>query len=237
MNKKIIRQTKDKRNKVKNMFDKISGKYDFLNHLLSGGMDFYWRNFALKKSSFTKQSILLDVACGTGDFSKAATKFGVTNITGVDLSKEMLKLYNKKNISPSATCLQCEAELLPFKDNTFTNISVAFGVRNFHNIEKGFQNFYRVLKNNGQVTILEFSLPKNKFIKFIYLFYFKNILPIIGKIISRDKNAYEYLPDSVMEFDRHINLPEMLTNLGFKKVKLINLTFGLVQIVIANKEI
>lgn len=225
----------DKKNQVKRIFDTIANKYDFLNHFLSAGIDFYWRKKALKLSKINSSSVLLDVACGTGDFSIAAKKMGVTKITGLDLSKNMLSLFNQKVTWSKGNLVQSIAEFMPLKNETFTNITVAFGVRNFYDIKKGFESFYKVLSKNGKVTILEFRLPKNFLIKKLYLFYFDKILPLIGRIVSKDKEAYTYLPQSVNEFDSKINLEELLKVVGFKNVENYSLTFGIVQVVIAEK--
>lgn len=225
----------DKKTQVKRIFDSISHKYDFLNHFLSVGIDFYWRKKALKLSGINKNSRLLDVACGTGDFSIAAYKMGVTHIVGVDLSKNMLGYFNKKVNWSKGNLVQSVAEFMPLKDETFSNITVAFGVRNFYDIKKGFESFFNVLGENGKVTILEFRLPKNFLIKKIYLFYFDKILPLIGKLVSKDNEAYTYLPESVNEFDSKIDLAKILTEVGFKKIENHSLTFGIVQVVIAQK--
>lgn len=225
----------DKKNQVKRIFDTISPKYDFLNHFLSVGIDFYWRKKALKLSGINKDTILLDVACGTGDFSIAAKKMGVDKIVGVDLSKNMLGYFNEKVEWSVGNLVQSVAELMPLKHGSFTNITVAFGVRNFYNIQDGFNSFYDVLKPKGKVTILEFRLPKNIIIKKLYSFYFNFILPKIGRIISKDSEAYTYLPESVNAFDENINLSNFLANSGFRDIKKHSLTFGIVQVVIATK--
>ncbi|MCB9209096.1 MAG: bifunctional demethylmenaquinone methyltransferase/2-methoxy-6-polyprenyl-1,4-benzoquinol methylase UbiE [Ignavibacteriales bacterium] len=225
----------DKKTQVKRIFDSISHKYDFLNHFLSAGVDFYWRKKALKLSQVDSNTSLLDVACGTGDFSISAKKFGVNKIIGLDLSKNMLSNFNEKVNWSKGNLVQSVAEFMPFKNNSFTNITVAFGVRNFYDIKKGFQSFYNVLRDNGKVTILEFRLPESGIIKSIYLFYFDKILPLIGKIISKDKEAYTYLPESVNEFDSKIDLQKILSEVGFKNITKHSLTFGIVQVVIAKK--
>ncbi|MFH0734955.1 MAG: ubiquinone/menaquinone biosynthesis methyltransferase [bacterium] len=225
----------NKKNQVKRIFDSISYRYDLLNHLLSFGIDYYWRYRALKKAKINKNSILLDVACGTGDFSISAKKFGVKKLFAADLSLNMLKLFEKKADWSNGKKVQSVAEYLPYKPDTFTDIIVAFGVRNFYDINLGFESFYRILKKQGKVTILEFKLPKNMCVAKFYLFYFNNILPFVGKIISKDKEAYQYLPDSVSDFDKNINLPQMLKNSGFNNIKSYPLTFGIVNIVIGEK--
>ena len=225
----------DKRKQVQRIFDSISYRYDFLNHLLSGGVDFYWRKKALKLSEVGKETILLDVACGTGDFAIAAKKMGVQNIVGADLSLNMLKLFNQKSDWSKGKLVEAVAEEIPFKDNSFTNITAAFGVRNFYDILEGFKSFHRILKRNGRATILEFRLPSNSIVKAFYLFYFKNILPFVGNLISKDKEAYTYLPESVDEFDAKVDLRELLHEAGFSKVVIKQATFGIVQIAIAEK--
>lgn len=230
-----MEETKNKKEHVRKIFDSISHRYDFLNHFLSFGIDFYWRKKAIDFSNVNQNSNLLDIACGTGDFSISAYKSGVRNIFGADLSKNMLKLFDKKVDWINGKAVQCVAEYLPFKNESFTNITVAFGVRNFYDILEGFKQFHRVLKANGKATILEFRLPSNKLIRELYLIYFNKILPFIGRFISKDKVAYTYLPESVNEFDEKVNLVELLKQSGFRKVEKYSLTLGLVQIVIATK--
>ena len=225
----------DKKIQVKNMFDSIAKRYDFLNHFLSAGVDYYWRKVALKLTYFPENAVLLDVACGTGDFAHSAYKRGVRNIFGADLSLPMLRLFDKKFQWIQGKITQMVAEQIPFRNEVFTNITVAFGVRNFYNLSEAFSSFNRILKPGGCVTILEFCMPKNPVIKSLYKFYFKNILPVIGKTISGDPGAYEYLPNSVEEFDTNVNLVQLLGDAGFIDVKRTDLTFGLVQVVIARK--
>jgi demethylmenaquinone methyltransferase/2-methoxy-6-polyprenyl-1,4-benzoquinol methylase len=225
----------EKKKNVRKIFDDIAFRYDLLNHLLSLGLDYRWRKKALKLSGINEQSILLDVACGTGDFAIEANKLGVTKIFGGDFSHNMLKLFSKKSGWSKGNTVQMLAENMPFKTNSFTNITVAFGVRNFYDIRKGFQSFLEVLQENGKATILEFRLPSNLIIRSLYKFYFKKILPTIGGIISGNKKAYQYLPDSVEEFDEKINLPQLLVIAGFKEIKTYSMTLGIVQIVIATK--
>lgn len=225
----------EKKKQVRRIFDTISHRYDLLNHLLSGGVDFYWRKKALKLSEINSQTILLDVACGTGDFAISANKKGVEAITGVDLSLNMLRLFNQKSEWIRGKLAESVAEAMPFKDSSFTNITVAFGVRNFYDIHQGFKEFNRVLTSNGKVTILEFMLPTNIVVRKFYLFYFNNILPFVGKLISKDKEAYTYLPESVEDFDTKVDLKEFLLKAGFKSVTITQLTFGIVQVAIAEK--
>jgi len=225
----------EKKTKVKRIFDSIAGKYDFLNHLLSFGFDFYWRRKALKLTKLNSESILLDIACGTGDVAIQAKKMGVEKIFGADFSHNMLRLFNEKSDWIKGKSIQMVAEYIPLKDESVTNITVAFGVRNFYDIQQAFISFYRVLKTNSKATIIEFRMPSNKIFKWLYKFYFKKILPLIGGVISGDKEAYNYLPSSVEEFDEKIKLPELLRNSGFKKIEIYSLTFGITQVLIATK--
>ena len=225
----------EKKKKVKQIFEGIAHRYDFLNHLLSLGFDFYWRKKALALTKMNDETILLDIACGTGDFAIAAKKNGVKKIFGADFSINMLKLFKKKSNWIDGKVVQMVAENIPLQDDSVTNITVAFGVRNFYDIPRGFNSFYRVLKQDGKATILEFRMPSNKIFKGLYKFYFKKVLPVVGGIISGDREAYSYLPNSVEEFDEKIVLPELLKKAGFTEIKVHPLTFGIVQVVIAVK--
>ncbi len=225
----------NKKVQVRRIFDSISHRYDFLNHFLSAGVDFYWRKKAIKLSKMNKDSVLLDLACGTGDFAITAKNSGVQKIFGGDLSFNMLSLFGKKVDWINGRMLETVAEHLPFQSNSFTNITVAFGVRNFYDITTAFKEFNRVLVNQGKATVLEFRLPENKFVRNFYMFYFNKILPLIGRMISKDQEAYTYLPESVGEFDKKIDLVKIFRESGFEKVNKHSLTFGLVQVVIAEK--
>ncbi|GJQ62342.1 MAG: demethylmenaquinone methyltransferase [Melioribacteraceae bacterium] len=225
----------DKKKQVKRIFDSISHKYDFLNHLLSAGIDFYWRKKALKLSGVNQDTILLDVACGTGDFSIAARKRGVSNVFGADLSFNMLRYFDKKDEAIRGKIVQSVAEEIPFRDEVFTNITVGFGVRNFYDIPAGLRSFHRILKKGGKATILEFRLPEKGFLRFMYMFYFNNVLPLIGRFFSKDREAYTYLPESVDKFDKEVDVEKILYESGFKSVKTYSLTFGIVNVIIGEK--
>ena len=224
-----------KKTQVKSIFDSIANRYDFLNHLLSFGVDHYWRRKALKLSKVGSESFLLDIACGTGDVAIEAYRQGVRNIIGADFSHNMLRLFKKKSEWIVGKVVQTTAELMPFGDDTFTNITVAFGVRNFYDIKEGFRSFHRILKENGKATVIEFQMPENKVFKSLYKFYFKKILPLVGGIVSKNRTAYQYLPDSVEEFDEKILLVDLLKEVGFTSVKKYQLTLGIVHVVIAEK--
>ena len=186
-------------------------------------------------SGLNPSSILLDVACGTGDVAIQAKKLGAGKIYGADFSFNMLQLFTKKADWASGRLVQMVAEHLPLKDNSVTNISVAFGVRNFYDLPKGFNSFYRILKPEGKATIIEFRMPSNFFFKRLYKFYFKHILPVVGGAISGDRKAYDYLPRSVEDFDEKVDMSKLLHNSGFRKIDIYNLTLGIVQVIIAQK--
>ena len=225
----------EKKKEVKKIFDSIAWRYDFLNHLLSFGMDIYWRKKALRLTGINSKSILLDVACGTGDVAIEARRQGAECIFGADFSFNMLKLFEKKSDWIKTRTVQMVAENLPLKNESVTNITVAFGVRNFYDIQEGFNSFHRILKKDGKATIIEFRLPSNPIFKALYKFYFKRILPVVGGIISGDREAYKYLPRSVEEFDEKISMPELLRNSGFRKIEIYPHTLGIVQTIIATK--
>ncbi len=234
---KVIIDKDTKRKYVKRMFDSIARKYDFLNHLLSFGFDIYWRKFAVKKLNLKGEEKIIDIACGTGDFSLSAYKEMKVDIAGVDVSLNMLKIFAekaKKKKIESLSLVCAEAENLPFKDESFNICLVAFGVRNFSNLRAGLMEIFRILKDNGKLAILEFSLPKSP-LKEIYLFYFRFVLPLIGKFISKHENAYTYLPESVLIFPQGENFALILKKCGFKNVRMWRLTFGVVTLYLAEK--
>ncbi len=223
----------EKKIEVKKMFDSIASRYDLLNRVLSAGVDKYWRKKALKLSKLDSNSILLDMACGTGDVAIQARKYGVTQIFGADFSYNMLSLFNKKVDWINKKNFQTAAEFIPLKADSVTNVTVAFGVRNFYDIPLAFREFNRIIKKGGRATVLEFAMPKNSFFKAVYKFYFKNVLPLVGKIVSGHPMAYDYLPDSVEDFDKNVDLVKLFKEAGFSKVDRHLFTFGIVQVVIA----
>ena len=230
--------SKSKKEQITTMFDNIAKSYDFLNHSLSLGMDNIWRKKAIKKLTNDPKNIL-DVATGTADFAICAAKYTNAQITGIDISQGMLdvgiKKIAKKKIDKRIKLQRADSEKLPFNDNSFDAITVGFGVRNFENLEKGLSEIYRVLNTNGVIAILEPSTPNFFPLKQLYHIYFHNILPIIGSLISKDKNAYKYLPDSVREFPNKKDFINILKKIGFKKCEYFPLTFGIVSLYIAIK--
>ena len=230
--------SKSKKEQITIMFDNIAKSYDFLNHSLSLGMDNIWRKKAIKKLTNDPKNIL-DVATGTADFAISAAKYTNAQITGIDISQGMLdvgiKKIAKKKIDKRIKLQRADSEKLPFNENSFDAITVGFGVRNFENLEKGLSEIYRVLNTNGVIAILEPSTPNFFPLKQLYHIYFHNILPIIGSLISKDKNAYKYLPDSVREFPNKKDFINILKKIGFKKCEYFPLTFGIVSLYIAIK--
>ena len=228
-----------KKKQVTKMFDNISGSYDFLNHTLSLGMDNVWRKIAIKKL-INKPNKILDIATGTGDFAISATKYTDAKITGIDISQGMLNVgidkINKKGLTDRIQLKLADSENLPFNDRSFDAITAGFGVRNFENLTKGLSEMYRTLQKGGIVAILEPSEPTHFPLKQLYKLYFHHILPLIGGIISKDKNAYAYLPDSVSVFPSGENFLAELNKVGFKKCKHTPLTFGIVSLYIAIKQ-
>ena len=221
------------------MFDNIAPRYDFLNHFLSLGIDKLWRKKAIRILSGYKTDYILDVATGTGDFAVAAAKLKPRKIIGFDLSEQMLSVGRDKVIRLGLNDLiefrKGDSEDMPFTDGQFDAITVAFGVRNFENLENGLKEFYRVLKSEGVAIILEFSKPRYFPMKQFYLFYFFKILPFVGRLVSKDSSAYSYLPASVMAFPDDQKFISVLQNVGFSNCHQVRLTFGIATIYIAQK--
>ncbi|SZD73187.1 Ubiquinone/menaquinone biosynthesis methyltransferase ubiE [Candidatus Ornithobacterium hominis] len=226
---------KSKKNEVEEMFDNISSKYDFLNRLLSARIDVLWRNQVVSKAKKENPEKILDVATGTGDLAIAlARKIKASKITGYDLSAGMLQIgkqkISKKNLQNRIEMIQGDAENMPFDDDFFDAITVAFGVRNFENLDQGLTEFYRVLKPGGKLFILEFSQPQKFPMKQLYQFYSYRILPAIGQLFSKDSRAYTYLPESVSAFPHGEEMLNILKKNQFKQVKDKKLTFGISSI-------
>ncbi|MFK7900422.1 MAG: bifunctional demethylmenaquinone methyltransferase/2-methoxy-6-polyprenyl-1,4-benzoquinol methylase UbiE [Cyclobacteriaceae bacterium] len=228
-----------KKEQVAEMFDNISPKYDLLNHVLSAGIDIQWRKKAIKILKKENPKTVLDIATGTADFAIAATKVGPEKIVGIDISQGMLDVgqvkIEQKKLDHIIELRLGDSENLPFEDNKFDAAIVAFGVRNFENLSKGLEEINRVLKENGKLIVLEFSKPKSFPFKQLYNFYFKYILPVVGKLISKDNAAYTYLPESVNAFPEGKQFLEILGNAGFKTTEWKPLTFGISSIYTGRK--
>lgn len=222
------------------MFDNIAPKYDFLNHFLSLGIDITWRKKTIRALSAYQPKKILDVATGTADLAiEAARLLRPQSIIGVDISNEMLDLGRKKlsrqNLDEVISLINGDCENLQFESETFDAVTVAFGVRNFENLERGLREMYRVLKTNGVLAILEFSTPTLFPFRQIYNFYFSKILPFIGRITSKDTRAYSYLYESVQAFPDKSRFESILKGIGFKNVRSQALTLGICTLYIAEK--
>lgn len=226
------------------MFNDIAPTYDKLNHVLSFNVDKIWRRKAVKRVKKAiagiENPLILDVACGTADSTIALAKInGNVRVNGIDISDGMLRIGEDKveklglgdRISFSKSC----AESIDFQNNTFDAAMVAFGVRNFSDREKGLKEIIRVLKPNGTLLVLELSEPQNVIVRWIYNLYFKNILPLIGKRVSGNADAYRYLQQTVEKFPLPKEFQEMLDACGYKEMRHKALTFGLCRIYQAKK--
>lgn len=221
------------------MFNAIAGNYDFLNHFLSLGIDKLWRKKAINTLLNHKPKKILDLACGTGDLSIACLKLNPDKVIGIDISEKMIEIGKKKirqkKHEDSIDLIVADSENLPFNDNSFEAVTVAFGVRNFENLHNGLSEAYRVLKPGGNMVILEFSKPGKFPVKQLYFFYFSKILPWIGRLFSRDGSAYNYLPDSVKEFPQGNEFLKLMDENGFKNLNLKKLSFGICSIYYGQK--
>lgn len=225
---------------IATMFDRISSKYDALNHLLSFNIDKVWRKKTAKEVAKHQPETILDLATGTADLAIALAKSNSeAHIIGMDISEKMLEIGNSKikrqEVDNQIELRYGDAADLPFEDNAFDAVTVAFGVRNFENLDKGLLEIHRVLKPNGQVFILEFSIPDRFPVKQLYRFYFKHLLPHIGGIVSKDKRAYNYLPASVERFPKPGVFVEMLAQKGLSNGQAKPLTFGIATLYTATK--
>ena len=223
-----------KKEQVGAMFDSIAPNYDFLNHFLSFGVDSLWRKKAIKKLKSFSPGKILDIATGTGDLAIAAVKLNPEAIIGIDISEKMLEKgrlkIQKMGLEEIISLQVGDSEKIPFPGDTFDAITVAFGVRNFENLDLGLREMYRVLKPGGAFVILEFSQPSGFLFKQIFSFYFFKILPFIGKIVSKDSSAYIYLPDSVEAFPDGEDFLGVLEVIGFSCLSLKRLSFGIATI-------
>ncbi|HEX5172379.1 MAG TPA: bifunctional demethylmenaquinone methyltransferase/2-methoxy-6-polyprenyl-1,4-benzoquinol methylase UbiE [Cyclobacteriaceae bacterium] len=228
-----------KKVQVARMFDNISQRYDFLNHFLSLGIDRIWRKKAIDALKAHKPKLILDVATGTGDFAIQSLRLHPDKVIGIDISEGMLSQgrikLNEKQLTDKVELLSGDSENIPFPENKFDAVTVAFGVRNFENLEAGLMEIYRVLKPYGNVVVLEFSKPGQFPFKQIYNFYFRAILPKLGRFISKDPAAYTYLPESVKAFPDGDDFVRILRNVGFKEITCRTLTFGISTIYTGQK--
>lgn len=243
MDSKVIKPYQDsdkgKKEQIEMMFDNISENYDFLNRMITFGMDKNWRNNVMKLLMENNPENILDIATGTGDMAILFSKTQAKSIVGIDISEGMLKVANQKieklNLQDRITTEVQNSEDMSFSSDSFDAISVTYGIRNFENLKVGLSEIRRVLKKDGVFVILETSQPKNKLIRAFYLFYTKMIMPVIARIFSKDKNAYKYLSSSAVNFPYGEELKKILEEVGFKDVKLYPQFFGASTIYYAKK--
>ena len=227
-----------KKEQVRDMFNNIAHRYDFLNHFLSLGIDKRWRKRTICEISKVAHTNILDVATGTADLAIEAARLNPQQITGIDISEKMLELGRQKvaekKLDKIISLQVADSENLPFDDAKFDVAMVAFGIRNFQHLETGLKEMRRVVRENGAVFILEFSHPEKFPVKQFYSFYSRFILPFWGKFFSGDNNAYNYLPESIRNFPSGRELEKVLLRVGYSKVKIMPLTFGVVTLYIAS---
>jgi demethylmenaquinone methyltransferase / 2-methoxy-6-polyprenyl-1,4-benzoquinol methylase len=225
---------------VKEIFSTITGKYDFLNRFLSLRRDVYWRNFAAKKMNFFMTNRYLDVACGTGDLSIAASlHHPQIHVTGVDFVPEMVAVaqnkIQQKNLAGRITVMQGDALHLPFEDNFFDATGIAFGIRNIPDRSRALAEMLRVTVPGGQIMVLEMTFVQNRFFKFIYYIYLNFLLPSFAKLFSKNPAAYYYLADSIMNFPNADDFVKIMENAGMVEVKKYPLTFGITWLHLGKK--
>ena len=230
---------KSKKEQVSEMFDDISPRYDFLNHTLSMGIDKSWRRKLRKIIAPAHPAVILDIATGTGDLAIELAKLKPQKITGIDISEGMMKIGREKikdiGLANLISLESGDAENLKYNDGSFDAVTAAFGVRNFENVEKGLNEIYRVLKPGGIVAILEFSHPQKFPFKQLYLFYFNFVLPMAGRLVSKNNAAYTYLPQSVSSFPSGKEFTDKMGAAGFKNTTWKELTFGICTVYTGKK--
>lgn len=234
-----ISNNQGKKEYVRTMFNDIASKYDFLNHFLSLNIDYLWRKNVINVLKPLKPKLILDVATGTADLALQATTLQPEKIIGIDISEEMLKIGQKKifdkNKESVIQLINADSENMPLESDYFDACMVAFGVRNFENLKQGLKEMYRVLKPNAVLVVLEFSKPAKFPVKQFYNFYFKRILPVLGKLISKNDNAYMYLPESVNQFPDGESFTAILAEIGFKNLEIRKQSFGIASIYVGVK--
>lgn len=238
---KPYNQEQTKKEQVEHMFDNIAPTYDKLNHILSFNIDRIWRRRVMRIVRRSHAHKIMDVATGTGDLAIAmAKRVDRTQILGIDLSEEMLQVARKKiekqGLEERIIVEKGDAENLSMvSTESIDAATVAFGVRNFENLERGLSEIYRTLRPGGKFVVLEFSIPCNRLVRWVYAQYSHRLLPRIGAMLSKDRKAYDYLPDSVEEFPSPERFTEILRGVGFKDIKLSSQSFGIAHIYEATK--
>ena len=229
-----------KKQQVAGMFDDIANRYDFLNRFLSGGIDTRWRKKAISQLYDLNPKTILDVATGTADVAIMASRLlNPDKIIGIDISDGMLDMGRKKTaklgLQGSIELLNGDSEAINFNDNSFDAVTVAFGVRNFQHLETGLKEIKRVLKPGGKLVVLEFSKPKMPFVRAVYNFYMKIVTPNMGKLFSKNRDAYQYLDESIKKFPEGKKFTDILDNLGYQKTYNKPLSLGICSIYCGEK--
>ncbi|MES2628285.1 MAG: bifunctional demethylmenaquinone methyltransferase/2-methoxy-6-polyprenyl-1,4-benzoquinol methylase UbiE [Bacteroidota bacterium] len=228
-----------KKEQVATMFNNIAPKYDFLNHFFSMGTDILWRKKAIRLLKEDKPSVILDLATGTGDFAFEAMSLNPSQVIGMDISEGMLDVgrqkVKKRGLEGKIDLKYGDSANLPLADESVDALTIGFGVRNFENLEKGLSEMLRVLRPGGKAVILEFSKPSSFPIKQLYNFYFKNIMPLLGRLVSKDSSAYTYLPESVQAFPEGTVFLDILRSVGYREVKAHRLSGGIATIYVGRK--
>lgn len=223
-----------KKSFIVRLFDDIAPTYDKLNHILSLNIDKSWRSKSVKQVLKGKHDVVLDIACGTGDFSIELAQKGVEKVIGVDISEGMMKIGMEKvkalGLEDKISMHVDDSESLSLEDNSIDAVTVAFGVRNFEHLQIGLNEMNRVIRPGGTVNVLELSVPSNPVLLWCYKLYFMHVLPFFGGLVSGNKEAYKYLPTSVMNFPKPDIFMSMLETAGFKEVKQRAFTFGLCRL-------
>ena len=234
-------QISERKKESYKIFNEIASTYDFLNHTLSFGIDIYWRKKLLRHLPNKDSINALDLATGTGDVALTLVSDPrIKKITGIDLSKGMIDIgiekVKKKGLEKKIFLMLGDGVNIPAGDNAFDLTTISFGIRNFSDPQKSLHDIHRVLKKEGRLMIMEFAIPTNPFIRAIYFFYFRHFLPKIGNIVSKHKDAYTYLNQSVEDFPYGDNFLKLMQNAGFKNLKKQSLTFGIAMLYIGDKE-
>ena len=229
----------NKKDQVAEMFNNIAGRYDFLNHFLSMGIDKGWRKKAIAAAGSIHPKRILDVATGTADLAIAAASLQPAQINGIDIADQMLEVGRKKiadkNLSHIISLQTADSIALPFPNGHFDVVTCAYGVRNFEHLEAGLTEMCRVLRPGGKIVVLEFSKPTSFPVKQIFGFYFRFILPLMGRMVSKHSRAYTYLPESVKAFPQGKEFTDILSRCGYKNAVARPLTFGITSLYVADK--
>ncbi len=233
--------TGTKAEQVEQMFNSIAPAYDFMNRAMTLGIDRWWRKVAVRRLKAAQPELVLDVATGTGDFAIQVLRHtGAAHVTGIDLSEGMLQVarekVNKAGLTDKITFSRGDCLELPFADNSFDAVTVAFGVRNFQDIERGYREMLRVLRPGGRLCVLELSTPQNRLVRFFYDIYTMHVIPFLGSLKSGDRSAYRYLPLSIAAVPQGAEMSRIMTQAGFTDATATGLTLGVCSLYIANKQ-